>query len=72
MLEFSSVVLPTLYTSVLTNSNWTIKQRYTDNALADYQLANIQRLTIGRLPINTESYKNLTFLHFEIKRLKSC
>jgi len=26
-----------------------------------------RRLTIGRLPINTNSYKNLTFLPFEIE-----
>ena len=36
----------------------------------DYQLADNRRLTIGRLPINTKSYENLTLLPFEIE--KSC
>ena len=36
----------------------------TNKALADYWSADNQRLTIGRLPVNTESYKNLTFLLF--------
>jgi len=41
-----------------------------NKALADYRLADNQHLTIGRLPINTKSYRNLTFLPFEIE--KSC
>jgi len=41
--------------------------RCTDKALANYQLANNQRLTIARLSINTKSYKNLTFVPFVAK-----
>ena len=44
--------------------------RRTDKALANYRSADNRGLTIGRLPINTKSYKNLTFLPFEIE--KSC
>jgi len=44
----------------------------TGKALANYQLANNQRLTIGLLPINTESYKHLTFLPSEIEKVVDC
>ena len=43
--------------------------RRTDKALAEYRSADNRGITIGRLPINTKSYKNLTFLPFEIEKV---
>jgi len=45
-----------------------VSERCTDKTLADYRSANNPRLTTGQLPINTKSYKNLTFLSFEIEK----